>query len=81
MERLDTVVRASLELEPDVDVRSTSYRHTTAWDSVAHLQLLTALEEEFEITFDDEDVLDMTAYDQLREAVERRLRAKRLDES
>lgn len=30
-----------------------------AWDSLSHMRLIVALEQEFEIEFDDEDVVEM----------------------
>ncbi len=32
------------------------------WDSVAHLSLITAIEDEFDIMFDAEDILDFHSY-------------------
>lgn len=33
------------------------------WDSVGHMQLITALEEAFGITFDTEDIIDFDSYE------------------
>lgn len=37
------------------------------WDSVAHLTLIAALEEAFDIMIDTEDVIDMSSYSKSKE--------------
>ena len=32
------------------------------WDSLKHMNLIVALEEEFDVEFDDEEILDMANY-------------------
>ncbi len=32
------------------------------WDSIRHLSLMTAIEDEFDIMFDSEDILDFKSY-------------------
>ncbi|MGI6161401.1 MAG: acyl carrier protein [Christensenellales bacterium] len=34
-----------------------------AWDSVSHMNLVTALEEEFDLMFDTDDILEFNSYD------------------
>ncbi len=77
MSRLEETIRTALELEADVDLASISYRDTPAWDSVAHLQLLTAIEEEYELTLEPDELMAMTNYASIRAVVERRSRGMR----
>jgi acyl carrier protein len=53
VERLDALMRRVLALPPDADVSTAAYRITETWDSVAHLQLLLALEEHFGLRVED----------------------------
>lgn len=32
------------------------------WDSLKHMNLITALEEEFQVTFSDNEILEMLSY-------------------
>ena len=58
---------------PAGKVGSASTDTLGAWDSVAHITLLTAVSEEFGIDFEPEDYLDLTSYPRIVEAVEARL--------
>ena len=37
------------------------------WDSITHLSLCTAIEDEFDIMFDSEDMLDLKSFDKGKE--------------
>jgi acyl carrier protein len=61
-QRLQNVFVASLGLGPDVEVTSLAYAQHPAWDSVAHMQLVSAIEGEFDIMLDTDDVIGMSSY-------------------
>jgi acyl carrier protein len=42
----------------------------TSWDSVHHLQLLLAIEDEFDLRFDVEEIADLTSFGAIRQRVE-----------
>jgi acyl carrier protein len=60
--RLQQVFTAALELAPDVDHSGLAYRETPQWDSVAHLQLVIALEAEFDVMLETDDVLSLSSF-------------------
>jgi acyl carrier protein len=62
-EKLDQAYRSSLGLEDDVDLTETAYGKTEAWDSVAHMQLVAAIETTFGIMMDTDDVVAMSSYE------------------
>jgi acyl carrier protein len=64
-ERLDGIIRESIELE-NGQLADTAYGVTPTWDSVAHLMLMSAIEEGFGITLDADDVVAMTDYPAIR---------------
>ena len=37
----------------------TSPDNTESWDSLKHMNLITALEEEFDVQFEDEEIMEM----------------------
>ena len=77
MTKLDDLIRDALEFEPDADVSSISYAATPEWDSVAHMRLLAALEEEYELTLEPEELMAMTDYASVRMVIEGRTGAER----
>lgn len=65
-ERLDIAIRDGLALPETIDVPSIAYGETTEWDSVAHMQLVAALEATFGIMIDTDDVIAMSDYAEIR---------------
>jgi acyl carrier protein len=61
-ELLDRTVRSALALPAQVDLSGIAYGTTDEWDSVAHMQLILAIEEAFGITLDPDDVVEMNSY-------------------
>ena len=61
-ERLKKVFSSALGLGPEVDVTSLAYAQNPAWDSVAHMQLIGALESEFDIMLETDDVLALSSF-------------------
>ena len=59
---LDAAVRTSLGLPDDFEVSTAAYGKIDEWDSVAHLQLVAALEDAFGIMIETDDVIGMSDY-------------------
>jgi len=45
------------------EVCQLTYQSTPAWDSVGHMNLITALEENFDIMFETDDIVDFNSYE------------------
>jgi len=56
--------------ESDVD-DSTSYNSFRPWDSLKHLQLVSMLEDEFDIEFEMDDIIEMENFGLVKEIVAR----------
>jgi len=67
IERLRVVFRKSLEVSDDFPVDSLEYRGIEKWDSLAHMSLVAALEDEFGVMIDTDDVIDMSSFTKARE--------------
>jgi acyl carrier protein len=67
--RLQAAFREALGLSGELDVAGLTYRGIRQWDSVAHMQLITAIETAFELMLDTDDVIGMSSYDKAREIV------------
>ena len=62
-EKLHAALRTSLDLPADLDLAGIAYGETDGWDSVAHMQLVAAIENAFGIMLETEDVIAMSDYD------------------
>lgn len=61
-ERLRNVFIESLGLPADMDVSELKYQEIGEWDSLSHLQLVAAIESEFGIMLETDDVIDMSSF-------------------
>jgi acyl carrier protein len=61
-DRMRGVFVEALQLDGDVDVESLKYRDIEAWDSVGHMALVAAIEDEFDVQFDTDQVIDMSSF-------------------
>jgi acyl carrier protein len=61
-DRLRAAFVAALALDDDVDVENLKYRDIEAWDSVGHMGLVAAIEDEFDVQFDTDQVIDMSSF-------------------
>lgn len=73
MDDIDSKLRLTfadaLGLSPDAVVDSLAYAESPAWDSVAHMALIAAIEEAFDIMIDAEDVIDLSTFAKARQIV------------
>ncbi|WP_410647131.1 acyl carrier protein [Amycolatopsis sp. cmx-4-54] len=60
--KLREVFVEALDLDGDVDVENLKYRDIEAWDSVGHMSLVAAIEDEFDVEFDTDQVIDMSSF-------------------
>lgn len=61
MNELLTLVAAALKLPlGDIDL-ATSMKSTAAWDSLAHMELVIAIEEHYRIVLDGDQIAEMTS--------------------
>ncbi len=60
--KLDEAILLGLGLPADTDLTAIAYGTTQEWDSVAHMQLVVALESAFGIMLETDDVIAMSDY-------------------
>lgn len=68
-EKLKQVFRLSFALSGEVDVATLEYRGAKEWDSLGHMQLVAAIENEFSIMMETDDILNMSSFDKAVEIV------------
>ena len=61
-EKLKTVISNVFELTSDKIDESTTMESIEQWDSLKHMNLVVALEEEFKTEFTDDEILKMMNY-------------------
>jgi acyl carrier protein len=66
-ERLKQVFIQSLNLDPKTDFSTVVYAQTKGWDSIAHMTLVAAIEAEFGIMMETDDVIAMSSFSKARE--------------
>ncbi len=61
-EKLKEVMAAVLEVSPAEITENASTKTLQNWDSLKHMNLIMAIEDEFNIAVDDEAIADLTSY-------------------
>ena len=72
-ERVRGVIADVFGLDPDEVGPETSIETIEAWDSLQHLTVVLALEEEFDIQLDDEQTVAAVSFPVITEVVRERL--------
>jgi len=73
---LKDVMAAVLDIAADSISETTSMDTVEAWDSIKHLTLVLAIEEEFGVSIPDEDAADITSYTLIRLVLDEQLKRK-----
>ena len=72
--RVQDVIRAELDDEELVIGPDTSQKNLKAWDSLAHIRLISGIENEFDVQFSLAEIEQLTSVRQLVQAIEERTR-------
>lgn len=72
-EKLRQIFASSLNIKIDDVQDDLKYATIPQWDSVAHMALVAAIEEGFDIMMDAEDVIDMSSFAKARSIVGKHL--------
>lgn len=66
-EKLKNAFASTFKISHEVVKDDLKYRDIPQWDSLAHMMLVAALEDAFDVMFETEQVLDMSSYAKARE--------------
>jgi acyl carrier protein len=61
-EKYNKTFMESLDVTED-QLSGLSYQDVPAWDSVGHMELISELEEAFDIQFETDDIVDFNSYE------------------
>ncbi len=51
----------------EAETKGLQYQGIEQWDSVGHMSLIAALEDEFDIQLDTDDIIDMSSFEKAQE--------------
>lgn len=63
LEKYNQIFMEVLDVKEEALNEAFTFKAVPQWDSVAHLSLITALEDAFDIMFDSEDILHYGSYE------------------
>ena len=69
LDKLKNAFAEALGVNPGGNFESLAYAKTQGWDSVAHMNLVAAIESAFDLMLATEDVIDMSSFQKAREIV------------
>ena len=53
------------------ETKGLQYQGIEQWDSVGHMSLIAALEDEFDIQLDTDDIIDMSSFEKAQEILKK----------
>jgi len=62
LEKYKATFKTSLNIEGDKFNDNINYNEIEEWDSIGHMTLIAALEEEFKISIDTDDIVDFSSF-------------------
>jgi len=65
--KLKTSFFSGLGLPKDINVVELKYRDIKQWDSVGHMQLVTQIENDFDVMLDSEEVIALSSFTKAKE--------------
>lgn len=66
LEKYAKAFRESFEIE-DLKLEGLEYQSIPEWDSVGHMNLISVLEEAFDIMMDTDDIIDLSSFEKGKE--------------
>jgi acyl carrier protein len=63
IEKYNKAFMERFNIEED-KLKGLKYQDIIAWDSIGHMQLMTQLEDEFEVELDIDDITDFSSYEE-----------------
>ncbi len=61
-DRVFNAFKSALDVDDSVDKAALVYHEFPAWSSVGHMTLVAALEDEFDVMLETDDILAMSSY-------------------
>ena len=75
-EKIKEIIATVFDIEPDMINTDSNVDTVEAWDSVNHMHLVVALEEEFGITFEDEEAVELMSFELISSYIKEKVEVK-----
>ena len=62
LNKYSEIFKTALNVSADKVNESLKYNEIEAWDSIGHMTLIAALEEEYKITFETDDIIEFSSF-------------------
>ena len=62
VEKYSEIFKTALNISDDKLNENTKYNEIEEWDSIGHMTLVAALEEEYKITLETDDIIDFSSF-------------------
>jgi acyl carrier protein len=69
MEKINKILADNLKISLDQASQNLTMRDISDWDSLSHMNLIVAIEDEFEIQLTGDEIVEMISLDKIREIV------------
>lgn len=73
MEKLSQILSDNFKLSMEETSKNYGMKDIKNWDSLSHMNLIVAIEDEFKIQLTGDEIAEMTTFDKIREIVEKHI--------
>lgn len=71
LQQLKKMFAEGLGINEDVVTDDLTYQSIKQWDSVGHMALIAAIETQFDIMMDTDDIIDMSSFEKSKEIIQK----------
>lgn len=72
-DKIKNIMSAVFDIDKDIIGDDASTTNLENWDSINHMNLVLAMEEEFNVVFDDEEIVKITSLKSIEDTLARKV--------
>lgn len=69
-QQIKEIIALILEINPSQINDDSTSQEIPNWDSLNHMNIIFAIEEKFEVTFEDDELMNLTSISRIEQAIE-----------
>jgi acyl carrier protein len=73
MEKLSKILSDNFKLSIEETSKNYGMKDINNWDSLSHMNLIVAIEDEFKIQLTGDEIAEMTTFDKIREILQKHI--------
>lgn len=73
MEKLNQILSNNFKISIEETYRNYGMKDINNWDSLSHMNLIVAIEDEFKIQLTGDEIAEMTTFDKIREILQKHI--------